>query len=240
VPAFARELDPKIQQLHSLDYRNPGQLKDGGVLIVGVGNSGADIALEVARTHQTWLAGKESGHVPFRIETFAGRFIFVRLVRFVGHHVLTVATPIGRRLRPKLRFTAPLIRVKPQDLVAAGIERVSRVAGVKNGRPVLDDGRALDVANVIWCTGFSNGFSWIDLPIFGADGEPIYDRGIVPSVPGLYFVGLHFLYAMTSDTVSGVGRDAKRAVDAIVTRIASARTAWQGRVNAAAGSVVPG
>jgi putative flavoprotein involved in K+ transport len=241
VPAFARELDPKIRQLHSLDYRNLGQLKDGGVLIVGVGNSGADIALEVARTHRTWLAGKESGHVPFRIETFAGRFILLRLVRFVGHHVLTVATPIGRRLRPKLRFAAaPLIRVKPQDLVAAGIERVSRVAGVKNGRPVLDDGRALDVANVIWCTGFSNGFSWIDLPIFGADGEPIYDRGIVPSVPGLYFVGLNFLYAMTSDTVSGVGRDAKRAVDAIVTRIASVGTAWQGRVNAEAGSVVPG
>jgi putative flavoprotein involved in K+ transport len=241
VPAFARELDPKIRQLHSLDYRNPAQLKNGGALIVGVGNSGADIALEVARTHRTWLAGKESGHVPFRIETFAGRFILLRIVRFIGHHVLTVATPIGRRLRPKLRFTAaPLIRVKPQDLVAAGIERVSRVAGVQDGRPVLDDGRALDVANVIWCTGFSNGFSWIDLPIFGADGEPIYDRGIVSNVPGLYFVGLNFLYAMTSDTVSGVGRDAKRAVDAIVARIESVRTAWPGRVNTEAGSVVPG
>ena len=241
VPAFARELDPKIRQLHSLDYRNPGQLKDGGVLIVGVGNSGADIALEVARTHRTWLAGKESGHVPFRIETFAGRFILVRIVRFIGHHVLTVATPIGRRMRPKLRFqAAPLIRVKPQDLVAAGIERVSRVAGVKNGQPVLDDGQVLDVANVIWCTGFSNGFSWIDLPIFGADGEPIYDRGIVSSVPGLYFVGLNFLYAMTSDTVSGVGRDAKRAVDAIVTRLASVGTAWAGRVDAKAGTMVPG
>ena len=62
---------------------------------------------------------------------------------------------------------------------------------------MLDDGRVLDVANIIWCTGFSNGFSWIDLPIFGADGEPEYDRGIVSKVPGLYFVGLNFLYAMT-------------------------------------------
>jgi putative flavoprotein involved in K+ transport len=94
----------------------------------------------------------------------------------------------------------------------------------------------LDVANVIWCTGFSNGFSWIDLPIFGADGEPEYERGIVSSVPGLYFVGLNFLYAMTSDTVSGVGRDAKRAVDAIVTRRASEKTAWEGPVGAEAGS----
>jgi putative flavoprotein involved in K+ transport len=231
VPAFARELDPKIAQLHSLDYRNPSQLKDGGVLIVGVGNSGADIALEVARTHRTWLAGKESGHVPFRNETFAGRFIFVRIVRFIGHHVLTVNTPIGRRLRPKLRFqAAPLIRVKPQDLLAAGIERVSRLTGTKDGRPLLDDGRLLDVENVIWCTGFTNGFSWIDLPIFGADGEPIYDRGIVPTVPGLYFVGLNFLYAMTSDTVTGVGRDAKRAVDAIAARVAGEKMVWRGRL----------
>jgi putative flavoprotein involved in K+ transport len=231
VPAFARELDPKIVQLHSLDYRNPSQLKDGGVLIVGVGNSGADIALEVARTHRTWLAGKESGHVPFRNETFAGRFILVRIVRFIGHHVLTVNTPIGRRLRPKLRFqAAPLIRVKPQDLLAAGIERVSRLTGTKDGRPLLDDGRLLDVENVIWCTGFTNGFSWIDLPIFGADGEPIYDRGIVPTVPGLYFVGLNFLYAMTSDTVTGVGRDAKRAVDAIAARVAGEKTVWKGRL----------
>jgi putative flavoprotein involved in K+ transport len=241
VPAFARELDPEIRQLHSLDYRNPAQLKDGGVLIVGVGNSGADIALEVARTHQTWLSGKESGHVPFRIETFAGRFIFVRIVRFIGHHVLTVATPIGRWLRPTMRFrAAPLIRVKPQDLVAAGIERVSRVSGVKNGRPVVADGRALDVANVIWCTGFSNGFSWIDLPIFGGDGEPIYDRGIVSNLPGLYFVGLNFLYAMTSDTVSGVPRDAKRAVDAIVRRLSSVKTTWDQRVGEEAGAVVHG
>jgi putative flavoprotein involved in K+ transport len=231
VPAFARELDPKIVQLHSLDYRNPSQLKDGGVLIVGVGNSGADIALEVARTHRTWLAGKESGHVPFRNESFAGRFILVRIVRFIGHHVLTVNTPIGRRLRPKLRFqAAPLIRVKPQDLLAAGIERVSRLTGTKDGRPLLDDGRRLDVENVIWCTGFTNGFSWIDLPIFGADGEPIYDRGIVPTVPGLYFVGLNFLYAMTSDTVTGVGRDAKRAVDAIAARVAGEKMVWKGRL----------
>jgi len=241
VPAFAKELDPNIRQLHSLEYRNPAQLKDGAVLIVGVGNSGADIALEVARTHRTWLSGKESGHVPFRIETFAGRFILVRIVRFIGHHVLTVATPIGRRLRPTLRFqAAPLIRVKPKDLVAAGIERVARVSGVKDGRPLTEDGRALDVANVIWCTGFSNGFSWIDLPIFGTDGEPIYDRGIVSSVPGLYFVGLNFLYAMTSDTVSGVPRDAKRAVDAIVRRLSSVNTTWDQRVGEEAGAVAHG
>ncbi len=231
VPAFAASLNPDIVQIHSFDYRNPSQLRDGGVLIVGVGNSGADISVEVARTHQTWLAGKESGHVPFRMETFAGRFILARIVRFIGHHVLTVATPIGRRLRPRMRFmAAPLIRVKPQDIIDAGVTRVARVSGVKDGRPMLDDGTVLDVANVIWCTGFTNGFSWIDLPIFGADGEPEYERGIVPKMPGLYFVGLQFLYSMTSETVGGAGRDANRVVNAIAERVQSERTAWNGQV----------
>jgi putative flavoprotein involved in K+ transport len=226
VPAFARDLGPAIVQLHSLDYRNPSQLRDGSVLIVGVGNSGADIGMELVRTRKTWLSGKESGHVPFQIDGFAGRFILVRIVRFVGHRVLTLSTPIGRRLRPTLIHQAtPLIRVKPDDLVAAGVERVPRVTGVKGGRPQLEDGRVLDVANVVWCTGFERKVSWIDLPVFGNDGEPTHERGIVQSEPGLYFVGRDFLYSMTSGTVTGVGRDAKRVADAIASKARGTRAA---------------
>jgi len=237
LPAFASELDPAILQLHSYDYRNPSQLRPGGVLIVGVGNSGADIGMDVAATHQTWLAGQESGEIPFRSGSFFGRFIGVTIVRFIGHHVLTVSTPIGRKLRPALRFqAAPLIRVKSRDLAAAGIQRVARVKAVENGRPMLADGRVLDVANVVWCTGFTNGFSWIDLPIFGSDGEPRYDRGVVAECPGLCFVGLHFLYAMTSDTVTGVGRDANRAVDAIAARAAAEKTEWRAGTIRSAGA----
>src|SRR5439155_552597 len=145
-------------------------------------------AIEVARKHKTLMAGRETGHVPFRIETPIARGLLIRIVRFVGQHVLTVRTPIGRKLRPTmLPKASPLIRVKPKDLTAAGIERVGRVAGVRDGRPLLDDGRVLDVANVIWCTGYQPGFSWIDLPVFGEDGEPMHERGIVSSEPGLYF-----------------------------------------------------
>jgi putative flavoprotein involved in K+ transport len=115
----------------------------------------------------------------------------------------------------------PLIRLKGKQLAAAGIKRVGRVAGVRDGLPVLDDGRVLDVANVVWCTGFHPGFSWIDLPALGDDGEPIHDGGVVPAVPGLYFVGLHFLYAMSSTMIHGVGRDAKRIVDALAARLGS-------------------
>src|ERR1041385_4428265 len=209
-PSFAQDLDPNIVQLHSHEYRNPSQLQKGAVLVVGVGNSGADIGIDVARTHPTWLAGKENGHIPYRIESFFGRNILFRVIRFIGHRVLALNTPIGRKQRPNfLHRTPPLIRVKPEDLIAAGIQRVGRVIGVHGGMPMLDDNRALDVKNVIWCTGFTPGFSWIDLPVFDEIGDPVHSRGLVSSVPGLYFVGLQFLYAMTSATVHGVGRDAE-------------------------------
>lgn len=216
VPEFAGELDKGIFQLHSHEYRNPSQLQDGGVLVVGVGNSGADIAFEIAQNHPTWISGKESGHIPWPIESFAGKYFLSRLIRFLGHHVLSVKTPIGRKLRPKmLHATNPLVRVKPLDLTNAGIERVPRTVGVKGGLPLLDDGRALEVKNVIWCTGYRHGFPWIDLPIFSEDGDPVHENGVASAIPGLYFVGLHFLYAMSSATLIGVGRDAERIVGTI-------------------------
>jgi putative flavoprotein involved in K+ transport len=84
---------------------------------------------------------------------------------------------------------------------------------------VLEDGTALDVANVIWSTGFSPGLSWIELPVMEG-GHPRQDRGIVPAQPGLYFVGLKFLYAASSATIPGVGRDAARVVDHLAARVA--------------------
>jgi len=217
VPAFARDLNPRIVQLHTFEYRNPSQLQPGGVLIVGAGNSGAEIALDVVRGHETWLAGPDTGHVPFRIEGLVARLLLVRVVlRVVFHRILTVKTPIGRKVRAKMLHRGePLVRTKPQDLVAAGIARVPRVARIENGRPVLEDGRALDVSNVIWCTGFNSGFSWIDLPVFDADGDAKHESGVVTSEPGLYFVGLKFLHAASSSAIHGVGRDAARIADRI-------------------------
>jgi putative flavoprotein involved in K+ transport len=217
IPDFASELDPRIVQMHSSEYRDPSQLRSGGVLLVGAGNSGADIAMEVSRGHRTWLSGRDKGQVPFRVESRRAR-VLLPVLWFIASRVLTVRTPIGRKIRPKvLANGAPLIRVKPDDLAAAGVERVPRTAGVRNGAPLLEDGRLLDVSNVIWCTGFRADFSWIDLPVFGEDGEPMHERGVA-SERGLYFLGLDFLYAFTSENVGGVGRDAAR----IVKHIASA------------------
>jgi putative flavoprotein involved in K+ transport len=218
-PEFASDLEPNINQMHSYQYRNPSQLKKGDVLIVGAGNSAADIAIELSKTHRTWMAGKESGYVPFPIESFLGRHILGRVVRFVFHYILSLGSPIGRRRYQKLLHGhAPLVRVKPKELIEAGVERVPRVVAARDGHPMLADDRVLDVANVIWCTGFDPGFSWIKLPIFGDDGLPKHKRGVVESVPGLYFVGLHFLYALSSATLMGIGRDARFIAEAVITR----------------------
>jgi putative flavoprotein involved in K+ transport len=219
LPAFAGELKQEIVQLHSQQYRNASQLRDGALQVVGVGNSGAEIALDCARSHPTWLSGKESGHIPWRIDTFLARHLLVRVIRFLGHHVLSVKTPMGRKARPKMvGRPAPLVRVKPVDLTNAGITRVARVAGIKDGLPLLEDGSTLDVKNVIWCTGYQPGFSWIDLPVFDAQGKPAHEEGIVKNVPGMYFVGLHFMYAMSSATLIGVSRDAERIANALASR----------------------
>ena len=215
-PEFAPDLDPAIRQLHSNDYRNPSQLRDGAVLVVGASHSGADIAFEVARDHDTILSGKVHGEVPFDIEGRPARVI-LRVLWFMANRVLTMSTPLGRKMRPEVRaHGGPFLRVKSADLEAAGVERTdARVAGVSDGRPRLEDGRVLDVANVIWCTGFGKDLDWIRMPVVGDDGWPEQERGVVPSSPGLYFVGLPFLHAFASMLIGGVGRDAERVAEHI-------------------------
>jgi len=223
-PDFAKDLDPRITQFHSLHYRNPDQLSEGGVLLAGAGNSGAEIAVEVGRRHRTWMSGRDTGGIPFRIDGLPARLFLQRLVlRFVFHHVLTIKTPMGRKARPRiLSQGGPLIRVKPADLAAAGIERVPKVIGVRDGLPLLEDGRVLDVSNVIWCTGFSPGFSWIHLPVLDKHEIPKHEGGVAIGEPGLYFVGLPFIYSFSSTMIHGVGRDAERIVNVIEDRIRNA------------------
>jgi len=226
VPELARQIDPKIVQLHSADYQNPTQLREGGVLLVGAGNSGAEIAMELAPRHRVWMSGRHPGHVPFKFDGFLTKLILIRvLFRLVFHRLLTVKTPMGRKARGRAHARGvPLIRQKPKQLAAAGVTRVARTIGVRDGRPLLDDGRTLDVTNVIWCTGFRGSFSWIDLPIFDEAGSPRHESGVVAEVPGLYFVGLHFLYALSSSMIHGVGRDAARIGDAVATRAVPVRS----------------
>lgn len=218
VPDFASELDSRIVQLHVAEYKNPGQLQGGDVLVVGAGNSGAEVTIELARTHKVFLSGPSTGAIPFRPESVIARVLMPFIGRVIFHRVLTTKTPIGKKVRSKMIAKGePLIRVKARDLSAAGVERVPRVVGVREGMPHLEDGRVIKARNVVWCTGFHPGFSWIDLPVLGPQ-EPLHKRGVVESEPGLYFIGLKFLHSVSSEQIHGVGRDADRVARTIAAR----------------------
>jgi putative flavoprotein involved in K+ transport len=234
VPAFAGELSPTITQLHSSDYRNLGQLQDGPVLVVGASHSGSDIAHEASSRHDVVLSGRDTGQIPASIESRRGRMVF-RGLFFAGTHILTVDTPMGRKMRPHVRHGgAPLLRYRRSDLQRAGVERVlERTVGVHDGLPVLDGGRVLDVRNVVWCTGFRPDFGWIHLPLeVGEDGYPVQYRG-ASTTRGLYFVGLPFLHSFSSMFVGGAGRDADRVAEQIAAEPRQRRyVVWNGAVDA--------
>lgn len=212
LPAFAHDLGADIHQMHSHEYRNPDQLPDGPVLLVGAGNSGAEIAMDLAKSHQVYLAGRDVGHIPFDIAGFLGRKLLVRLVvRGMFHRILTMRTPMGRKFRSRMHgHGMPLIRTRPGQLERAGVRRIGKITGISDGKALADDGTKVAFASVIWCTGFHSGFDWIDLPVLDEHGTPRHRFGKSTDVEGLYFAGLHFEYAVSSTLVSGVGRDARR------------------------------
>ncbi len=220
IPAWAGELDPAIVQLHSMEYRNLSQFQPGPVLVVGASHSGAEIAFEAARLHDTVLVGRDPGQLPFKTGGFVDR-IATPLVWFMMTRVLTVDTRLGRKVMPQVRaHGAPLERTRRGDLAAAGVQRITaRASGARDGKPILEDGRLLDVRNVVWCTGFRGDYSWIEGLTYGEDGYPEQDHGVVTTSPGLYFVGLKFQRAFASALVGGVGRDAEIVVDRIAASV---------------------
>jgi putative flavoprotein involved in K+ transport len=217
-PDIARSLDPGIRQMHSSGYHNPGQLLPGPVLVVGAGQSGADIALEAAPAgHETWVSGKPPGEIPVDFGSPKARLGFA-VLWFVWNHVLTTRWPWGRKQQPQIRSGgAPLVRVKLRDLVEAGVHHLeARTTAVSDGRPTLADGTVLDVANVVWCTGFRQDFSFIEPPVVGDDGWPRDEGGVVPEQPGLYFVGLLFQRGFYSMLIGGAWRDARFIADRVL------------------------
>ena len=219
VPEFAKELDPSILQLHSSEYRRPGQLREGAVLVVGASHSGTDIAYEAAATRPTTLVGRDCGEIPVRLESRRMKLVFP-VLWFLWRHLVTRRTPIGRKEMNGIRFHGgPMLRVKRSDLAERGVVRnESQVEGVRDGLPVLADGTVADVATVVWATGFRQDFDWIDLPVFGEDGWPTEYRGVCDDLPGLFFCGLSFQYSFSSMLVGGCGRDAEYVARRITSR----------------------
>jgi putative flavoprotein involved in K+ transport len=204
VPDAAARLAPGIHQLHASEYRSPFDLPDGPALVVGAGNSGVQIALELARFREVWLSGREPGRLPRRL---LGRDVYAWAWPLAQR--LTLDTALGRRLSGRLgaRGGDPLVGQPAGALAAAGVARVGRVTDARGGLPVCD-GATLAPRVVVWCTGYAADYGWIALPVLDAAGRPRHRRGVVADAPGLFFVGLRFQHRATSALLGGVGADA--------------------------------
>ena len=203
VPSVSTRLSPTIVQIHSCEYRSPFELPLGPVLVAGAGNSGAQIALELARFRKVWLAGRDTGRLPRRA---LGRDVFAWTWPLM--QLATADTWMGRRMRANTRRTGDaLIGITQRDLREAEITRVGRVEEERDGFPVCGDA-VLQPSVVVWCTGFEPDYDWIDLPIFDDDGLPRHERGVVTDMPGLYFIVLRFQHRLSSSLIGGVGADA--------------------------------
>lgn len=216
IPAAAGSLDPAIRQLHGAEYSNPDAIPPGDVLVVGSGTSGVEIAVELASTHGTFIAGTPPFHVPGPVLRYAGGIWW-----FMIHHMLTRSTPMGRKVAADFtQHGAPLIRTSVKELNVAGVTRLPRLTGARDGQPLLEDGRTLPVSTVIWASGYQPDFGWIRGLPEDEHGWPLTSRGAVEQLPGLFFVGMPFQYGLTSGLVGGVGRDAEHVAGLIATRAA--------------------
>ena len=217
VPDLAQRLSGDIRQIHSSTYRSPFDLPDGPVLVVGAGNSGAQIALELARHRKVWLAGRDTGHLPRRL---LGRDLFDWLWPVM--HRFTLDSRIGRRMRRRAAGGGDaLIGIPERALSEGGVVRVARLQSEREGWPVCDDS-VLRPRAIVWCTGFASDYRWIDAPVFDERGLPRHDRGVVADAPGLYFVGLRFQHRMTSSLIGGVKHDAEFIASEVVRRLDAA------------------
>jgi putative flavoprotein involved in K+ transport len=235
IPAAAAGL-VGVVQLHSSGYRVPDQLPAGEVLVVGSGNSGVAIAIELARDRDVVLACGSNPRVPRRVSgrrlirtmgAIAAQQLAVppdaadreadlmRWLDEVGFYEMAADTPLGARLSAA---TSDAYCGPPLEEVAAahGIRLTGRVE-VAGGRPVSSDGETLAPRAVVWATGYRHDFGWLRAPVLDPGGVPRHTRGVT-AVPGLYFLGLRFLHTASSSLLYGVGRDARHLVEHIRAR----------------------
>jgi putative flavoprotein involved in K+ transport len=202
VPPIAKRLDAEVVQLHSSAYRGPADVADGRVLVVGGGNTGFQIAEELASSRKVHLSiGSRQMPLPQRL---LGRDLFWYLDA-TGLIRKTAATRIGRRMAGR----DTLIGSSPRALRRRhGVELHGRAVDAAGSTVSFDDGTTLDVRGVIWATGFGVDHSWIDVPVFDDDGRLVHERGVTES-QGLYFLGLTWQHTRGSALLGWVNDDAE-------------------------------
>jgi putative flavoprotein involved in K+ transport len=221
VPPQARGFDPSVTQVHSADYRNPRALPDGPVLVVGGGNSGFQIAAELAATRQVDLS--IATRYPMLPQRLAGRDLFWWLTR-LGLLRVTVTSRPGRRMSSR-DF---VIGTNRRRLERAGVRFRPRLVDAEGRTVRFADHRLLeDVGVVVWATGYRSDYAWIQVPGVVREGHVVHRRGVT-EVPGLYFVGLSWQHTRGSALLGFVNDDAAYLADRIATSLATGGSAMAG------------
>ena len=211
VPPPARELDTSVTQVHTSAYRNPASLPAGPVLVVGGGNSGLQIAKELASSRSVDVS--QGSSPPMLPQRFLGKDLFWWLTRF-GLQARPADSRLGRRMQARGDF---VIGTSRRKLRQAGVRFRPRLAEAEGRTVRFADGSPLDVGVVIWATGFRSDYSWIDVPGIVADGRVVHQRGVT-DVPGLYFLGLSWLHTRGSALLGFVNDDAAYLAERISKR----------------------
>jgi putative flavoprotein involved in K+ transport len=214
IPGLSRGLPAEVVQIHSASYRNPAQLPTGDVLVVGAGNSGVQIAEELALTHRVHLAvGERMPRLPQRV---MGKNLFWWLEK-TGVMDVSVDSLLGRRMSR----TDTLIGKSPRMLRSVCLH--GRAMEVQGDAVLTADGGHVSPTSVVWATGFRPHFGWIEAPVLDGRGAPVHRRGVT-SAPGLYFLGLSWLYTRGSALIGWVGRDAEHLAPKVEARALATRT----------------
>jgi putative flavoprotein involved in K+ transport len=213
-PEFAGALAPEVFQTHSAGYRNPSDVPVGTVLVVGGGNTGFQIAKELAATHTVHLSvGGRQTPLPQRL---LGQDIFWWLVT-----TRLLKATVDSRLGQKLRGRDTLIGSSPRAIKRHGVQLKPRASSASGRTVTFADGSELTVDAVIWASGFGVDHSWIHPPVTGDDGHLRHQRG-VSDTPGLYFLGLQWQHTRGSALLGWVKDDAEYISGQIHSRETSA------------------
>ncbi|RAS80914.1 flavin-containing monooxygenase [Priestia endophytica] len=214
IPSFSKKLSKDIVQLHSSSYKNPSQLKDGNVLVVGAGNSGAQIAVELANTPKTYLS--TSGKLRFLPLFIMNKNIFWWFDK-IGILKATRDSFIGRKLQ---LYGDPIFRTQLKTKMKAGLVHLrERTKTASENEVIFADASPLKVDNIIWATGFRPNYDWLNLPnLVDKQGNIIHKRGITQQ-KGVFFLGLPWQYRRGSSLLEGVGKDAYYLYQHILTHI---------------------
>lgn len=213
IPSLARRLGNHIFQLHTADYLRPAQLQSGPVLVVGAGNSGAQIAVELAKERTVYLSA--SHRMRFMPTEAFGKNIFWWFQK-LGVLEASIETRLGRYIRKQ---TDPIFGFELQEMLKQGkVIQMPRTVAASTDAITFENNTTIRVENIIWATGFYSDYSWIQIAgVLDEQGKPVHRRG-VSSVPHIYLVGLPWQYRRGSALLGGVGEDARYVADTIARR----------------------